>query len=139
MRLFLFLLFPLMLTASCKKYEEDGSTFRAKKKLTKSWVYEAKVLSDGTVLTPEHTYIQTFKEDGTMLLTSDFDTAYTELNWQWEFLDGKMSYRNTLDNWGSYILCEIIKLTKSELWIRTQGFDNGVTYGEPDLEKYSAL
>ena len=74
-----------------------------------------------------------------MLLTSDFDTAYTELNWQWEFLDGKMSYRNTLDNWGSYILCEIIKLTKSELWIRTQGFDNGVTYGEPDLEKYSAL
>lgn len=78
MRLFLFLLFPLMLTASCKKYEEDGSTFRAKKKLTKSWVYEAKVLSDGTVLTPEHTYIQTFKEEGSMLLTSGFDTAYTE-------------------------------------------------------------
>jgi hypothetical protein len=139
MKAYLFFLLPLLIFASCKKYSEDGTTFQADKKLTKSWLYSEKTLSDGTIYTPVFTYTQTFYEDGTMLLTSDYDTAYTESNWTWEFLDGNMSYRNTLENWNTYILCDIVKLTDTDLWIKTQFIDNGEVFGLPDLEKHTAL
>lgn len=134
-----FFLVSFLLIASCEKYEEDGSTFRAKQKLTKSWVFISKTLPDGTVLTTQTKFTETFYEDGTMLLTSDYDTAYSESTWIWEFIDGKMSIRSTLGNWDTYILSKIVKLTDDELWIRTNLIDNGEVYGEPDLEKHNAL
>ncbi len=139
MKVYFFLVLPILIFASCKKYEEDGSTFRAEKKLLKTWVYSEKILSDGTIYKPVYTYTQTYFEDGTMILASDYDTAYTELNWKWEFVDKKMSIRSTLDNWDTYILSKIIKLTDTELWIKTNLIDNGEVYGLPDLEKHIAL
>jgi hypothetical protein len=139
MKLFFVLFFPLLFFGSCKKYSEDGNTFQAEKKLTKSWIYSSKTLSDGTVYTTENTYIQTYYEDGTMLLTSDYDTVITETYWVWEFVDGKKSIRSTLGNWDTYIISEIVKLTETELWIKTNLIDNGEVFGSPDLEKHNAL
>ncbi|NOQ70704.1 MAG: hypothetical protein GQ574_01810 [Crocinitomix sp.] len=139
MKTYFFFLLPLLILASCKKFEEDGTTFQAEKKLTKSWVYSEKILSDGTVYTPVFTYIQTFNEDGTMLLTSDYDTAFTVSNWKWEFVDGKTKIRSTLGNWDTYIFSDIVKLTDTEFWIKTQLIDNGEVFGLPDLEKHIAL
>lgn len=139
MKKYIFLLLSLLVLASCKKYEEDGSIFRAEKRLLKTWLYSEKVLADGTIQTPANTYTQTFYEDGTMLLTSDYDTAYTESHWKWEFIDDKTKIRSTLDNWDTYILSDIVKLTNTEFWRRTQLIDNGEVLGEPDLEKHIVL
>jgi hypothetical protein len=138
-KILFFLLLPLLAFASCKKYAEDGSTFQAEKKLTRTWLYAEKTLSDGTIYTPVYTYTSTFYENGTMVLTSDYDTAYTESNWKWEFVEGKEKIRSTLGNWDTYILSDIIKLTDTEFWIKTQLIDNGEVYGLPDLEKHTAL
>ena len=123
------IVFLLIFTTSCSKYEEGPffSLQTKKERLVKTWEL-TEIIDNGGTWNNFSPVTLLFNEDG----TGARDYLATESSIEWKFDKNKENLLIKENSSEDYISYEIIKLTKEELWLQRYWAD------ELGIEKYSA-